>query len=80
MEQVLHPADAGDMPHAFFELGYFGEAINFATQDHRAVLAVDVHIAFGHVSVAEQLALDPLAKSLIVGDVGRAWHEVHDAV
>jgi len=80
MEQVLHTADTWDPPHALFELGYFGDTINFATQDYRAVLAVDVQMAFGHVPVAEQLALDPLTESFIVGHVGRARHEVNDAV
>jgi len=80
VEQVLNATDAWDTPHAFFELGDLGKALNFATQDDRAVLAVDVHIALGHVPVTEQLTLDPLAECLIVGDVRRARHQVDDAV
>jgi len=80
MEQVLDAADTGDAPYAFFELGDLGNAVNFATQDDGAVLAIDVHVAFGHVAVAEQLALDPLAERLIVGNVRRSGHQVHDAV
>jgi hypothetical protein len=80
MEQILHGAHTWDTPHALFELGDVGDTTNLAAQNDRAMLAVDVHIAFGHVPIAEQLALDALAERLIVGDVRRARHQVHDAV
>jgi hypothetical protein len=80
MEQVLHAADAWDTPHALFEVGDFGDAVNFAAEDDGTVLAVDVQIALGHLPVAEQLALDPLTQGLIVGDVRGVRHQMHDAV
>ena len=80
VEQVLNAPHPRDSAHAFLEICDFTEAADFAAQDDRALLAVDVHVALAHLSVTEQLALDPVAEGLIVDYASCVRCEVPDAV
>src|SRR5437016_6036832 len=79
MEQVLNAPHPRDSAHALLDIRDFTEAADFAAQDDRALLAVDVHVALAHLSVTEQLALDPVA-GLMVDCLSCVRCEVPDAV